>query len=581
MKKKVNSFVNGALILSVAGIIVKILGAIFRIPLGNIIGTQGMGLYQLAYPMYSFLLVISSSGFPVAISRLVAQAQNTGDYKLANRTFKLARKLMFCLGLTAMIIMLALSGFISEQQGNPQSRYALMAIAPAILFVTVMSAYRGYFQGMQNMVPTAVSQILEQFIKLVAGLGFAAYFVRFGVEWGAAGAVAGVTLSELVALIYVILLYNSRRSLIQKEIKSMTEPTAAISSANIIKDVLLIAVPVAIGSAIMPLVSLIDQLIVINGLKEIVPLIADIPYGVEHFYQFAQDAGESVLPALTMDQISAQYPLLYEEFITGLATSLYGIMSGYCSPITALPLIFSTSIAISIVPAISKAHARREGASVRSTTLTALKLTSLIAFPCAVGIGVMAEPIIKVLYSAIDPWEVSIAVNCLRLMALTVLVLPLIHSATAVLQGLGKQNLPVINLALGAFLLKIPLTYFLVKIPGLNVLGAAIGTISIYAFAALLDILCVKYFTRVRLKSLVTFGKPLVSSIAMGIVALAVYMFFSSKISSQLVPMGLGIVAGVVVYAVMVVITKMIAKDDLQFVPKSEWIISKFGRFLG
>lgn len=251
MKNKVNNFVNGAAILSVAGIIVKILGAIFRIPLSSIIGSEGIGLYQLAYPMYSFLLVISSAGFPVAISRLVAQAVNVGDYKLADRTFRLSRKLMLVLGATATIIMLLASGFVANKQGNPDSKYALMAIAPAILFVSVMSAYRGYFQGMQNMVPTAISQIIEQFIKLVAGLGFAAVFVRYGVEWGAAGAVGGVMLSELVALVYIVFLYGKASPNIKADISSMTTDTSDLTSRQIIKDILLIAIPVAIGSAIM------------------------------------------------------------------------------------------------------------------------------------------------------------------------------------------------------------------------------------------------------------------------------------------------------------------------------------------
>ena len=229
MKKIVTNFINGAAILSVAGIIVKILGAIFRIPLTNIIGSEGMGIYQLAYPMYSFLLVISSAGFPVAISRLVARAVNTGDYRLANRTFRLSKVLMFALGFAAMAILAIFSGLIAQKQGNADSKYVLLAIAPAILFVSVLSAYRGYFQGMQNMIPTAVSQIIEQFIKLIAGLGFALYFVRFGKLWGAVGAVAGVMLSELVALIYIVILYNGKKKEILSDIHSMQIQTARIN----------------------------------------------------------------------------------------------------------------------------------------------------------------------------------------------------------------------------------------------------------------------------------------------------------------------------------------------------------------
>lgn len=579
MKNKVNNFVNGAAILSFAGIIVKILGAIFRIPLSSIIGSEGMGLYQLAYPMYSFLLVISSAGFPVAISRLVAQAVNVGDYKLADKTFRLSRKLMFVLGAVATVIMLLASGFVANKQGNADSRYALMAIAPAILFVSVMSAYRGYFQGMQNMVPTAISQIIEQFIKLIAGLGFAAIFVRYGVEWGAAGAVGGVMLSEFVALIYIVFLYSRAKPGIRADIKSMTTETENITSKQIIKDILLIAIPVAIGSAIMPLVSMIDQLIVINGLKTIVPFIDGVPFGVEHFAEYASKHGVEVSTALSMTQIASEYEALYNDYLTSIATSLYGIMSGNCSPITALPLIFSTSLAISIVPAVSKFHAKRNKRGVHETSSTSLRLTSLIAYPCAVGIFVMAEPIIRVLYSTLAEWEVPFAVSCLRVMSLTLLVLPLIHSSTAVLQGIGKQNIPVINLAIGAIFIKIPLTYILVKNPALNILGAATSSVCIYAFAAILDVICVVYFTRLKVPVISTFIKPLVSSAIMGLAAFMSYDILIRLTSSYIISMGLGVIVGVIFYFVLVLVMHMIRKDDLKYVPKGDIISAKFGRF--
>ena len=579
MKDKVNNFINGAAILSAAGIIVKILGAIFRIPLSSVIGSEGMGLYQLAYPLYSFLLVISSAGFPVAISRLVAQAVNHGDYKLAERTFKLSRKLMFTLGFVAMIAMLLLSDFISKQQGNPDSKFALLAIAPAILFVSVLASYRGYFQGMQNMVPTAISQIIEQFIKLVAGLGFAAFFVQYGVKWGAAGAVAGVMVSELVALAFIVLRYRKAQPQLSADIDAMTSPTANVTSKAIVKDILVIAVPVAIGAAIMPLVSLIDQLIVINGLKVVIPFVDGLPFATEQFAEFVADKGITIDTALSMTQISAEHPELYEEFITSMATSLYGIMSGNCSPITALPLIFSSSLAISIVPAISKFKARKNTQSVHETTSTALRLTSLIAFPCAIGICVLAEPIIRVLYSRLDAWEIPFAVNCLRILSMTVLVLPLIQSATAVLQGMGKQNIPVINLAIGAILIKIPLTYFLVQQPSLNIFGAATSSVCIYAFAAIADIVCVKRFTKVKLAPISTFAKPLISSILMGVVAFVVYTLLYKITQSLIISMGMAVIAGVLVYFAMVLLIKIIKKDDLAYVPKGELILKKFSRF--
>ena len=479
-----------------------------------------------------------------------------------------------------MAILAIFSGLIAQKQGNADSKYVLLAIAPAILFVSVLSAYRGYFQGMQNMIPTAVSQIIEQFIKLIAGLGFALYFVRFGKLWGAVGAVAGVMLSELVALIYIVILYNGKKKEILSDIHSMQIQTARISSKQIIKDVVMIALPVAIGSAILPLVSMIDQLIVINGLKDIIADIDGLPFNVQSIIKYAEKNNVIIDSAMSMTQIASEFPVIYEKFVTSLATSLYGIMSGTCSPITALPLIFSTSLAISIVPAVSQAHAKRNAADVRRKSSTSLRLTTLITFPCAIGLCVLAEPIIKILYSNYSEWEMLIAIKCLRVMSMTVLALPIIHAATAILQGLGKQNIPVINLALGAVLIKIPLTYFLTKIPSLNIIGAAIGTIAIFVFAAILDVASVKYFTGFRLEIMQTFVKPLISSLIMGAVALVTYIMLNKALGHIIISMGAAIIAGVIIYFAMALITHSIKKKDLEFIPKGELIAAKLSRFL-
>ncbi len=588
MEKKAANFINGAAILSAAGIIVKILGAIFRIPLTNIIGPEGIGIYQLAYPMYSFLLVISSAGFPVAISRLVAEAVNVGDYKLAKRTFRLSEKLMAILGAAAMLIMILFSSLIAKSQGNPDSRPVLLAIAPAILLVSTLAAYRGYFQGLQNMKPTALSQILEQLIKLIAGLGLAAYANRYGAKWGAFGAVLGVTISEFAALVYIMVLYLAKKKTLEKDIEDMEFRSSRVSSKKIIGRVVTIAIPVAIGSAILPLVSMIDQLIVINGLKGIIPEITNLnlPFDMESIRAYAAKLGldtasAEILQGLkSVGDIKEYLPELYEKYITSLATSLYGIMSGTCSPITALPLIFSTSIAISLVPAVSQARARRSRKEVCEKATTGFRMTSFITFPCAVGIFVLADPIIRTLYSSYSEWEILVAARCLRVMSLTVFVLPLIHTATAILQGVAKQNLPVVNLAIGALILKFPVTLICIRIPSLNILGAAIGTVLIFSFAAAADILFVKRATRMKIKWMQMFIRPLLTSAAMGLVAFVVYTLLHKALHSVVIPMGLAIICGILIYFALSLITHAIKKSDLEFLPKGQVIARKLSRFI-
>jgi len=209
MSKK--SFVKGAGILAVSGLIVKFIGAVFRIPLTNIIGTEGIGLYQLAYPIYAFLLVASTSGLPVAISKMVSEEIALGNHYGAYRIFRISLRLLTLLGIVTSIILLAGSGLISKLQGNPKSIYGLMAISPALFFVSVMSAYRGYFQGMHMMTPTALSQIIEQLGKLIIGLTLAALWIPKGPEYAAAGAILGVTLSEVAALTFMLGVYHIKK----------------------------------------------------------------------------------------------------------------------------------------------------------------------------------------------------------------------------------------------------------------------------------------------------------------------------------------------------------------------------------
>lgn len=579
MSKKTSNFIKGAAILSAAGLIVKILGAIFRIPLTRIIGTEGMGLYGLAYPIYNFLLVISSAGFPVAISKLVAEAVSNSDYKLAHRTFKLSGMLMAALGFIAMLIMLIFSGLIATLQGNIDSKPVLMAIAPSLLFVALLSAYRGYFQGLQNMVPTAVSQIVEQLIKLIAGLSFAAIMVKQSVQMGAVGALLGITLSEIIAFLYVVITYATKRGKIQADIAA-TPATKRISSKRILKNIVKIAIPVAIGASVLPVVSMIDQLFVINGLKSIIAEIniPGFPYTVEGIQAYVSANYDNIeLTGNSLTEIAAVHPDIHEAFKTSLTTSLYGILSSICSPITGLPLVFSTAIAMSVVPAISEAHAMKSKKQMRRKAAASFRLVALIIVPCAVGIGLLAKPIISVLYN-LESWRLAATAKCLTILSLTVLFLPMVNTATSILQGVGKQNVPVINLIISAVVFKIPLTVILVRIPELNILGAAISSVVVYCVAMILDMICVAKYTGIRYSVRSLLIKPIFCSAGMGICAYAVYSFLGD--SHMKIGLIAAVVVGVIIYGLLLLVTKSLRKEDFRIIPKGEIIAEKLDRFL-
>ena len=255
MEKKKGSFVQGAAILGIAGLVVKVIGAAFRIPLANTIGLIGTSYYDTAYPYYSWLLVISTSGLPTAISKMVSERVTLGDYRGAHRVFTTAMQILCCIGLLTSILMFFGSDYIARLHMLPEAAYCFKALAPALFFVALMCAYRGYMQGMQQMVPTAISQVVEQVGKLVVGLSLAFMLLDQGPEYAAMGALIGVTVSELLALVYVMLSYRRRwpriRARLERSVRREVEPVAS--------RLLAIALPITIGASISPLASVVDS----------------------------------------------------------------------------------------------------------------------------------------------------------------------------------------------------------------------------------------------------------------------------------------------------------------------------------
>ena len=263
------SFVKGAAILAAAGIVVKILGAFFRIPLANFVGSAGMADYGVAYPIYAFLVIFATAGLPVAVSRMVSARVTVGDYRSAHLVFKKALKMLLIIGLVSTVVLLGLADVIAGLAGRPSAAIGLRMIAPALFFVAMLSSYRGYFQGLQQMVPTAATQITEQFIKLGAGLLLAYFWVQKGPQYGAAGALLGVSLSEVAALVIMLIFYNRKKSSI-KTLRRETNVAPYISKhKSILGELLFIAFPIILGASIMPLIMSLDAFLVNNMLANI------------------------------------------------------------------------------------------------------------------------------------------------------------------------------------------------------------------------------------------------------------------------------------------------------------------------
>ena len=526
---KGQNFVKGAAILGIAGVVVKILGAIYRIPLSNIIKPEGMGYYQTAYPFYVLLLTISTAGVPVAVAKLVAEKRAIGDYKNAHKIFKVALMALVFLGLlTSMVIAFGAKSIVAYL-GNENAYYALIALVPALFFVPIMSAFRGFFQGSQSMLPTALSQIVEQLFRVVTGLSLTYILLNKGIPIAAGGASFGGSMGALFGTIVIMGIYLRQKKDIQTEIDS-TVKEREYSINAIIKDLLFIAVPITLGAAISPIMDTIDAALVLRRLQSI-------------------------------------------NYSAKEANALYGQLKGFAQTLINLPQVFSIAISMSLMPAISHASSRKSKEEVAELISTGLRLTLLIGLPSAFGLFILAKPIIALLYFNNTAEVISVTGEILQYLALGVVFLTLVQALTAIIQGLGKPFIPVRNLLLGA-IVKIILTYFLTAIPAINVKGAAISTVVAFGIAASLNFIYIIKVVKAELDMKKIFLKPLASALGMAIIARLAYNLLRSLLSNTqlgaaVATLGAVLIGGLI-YFVLLIATGTFTIEDLSFLTKSK-----------
>ncbi|WP_373600408.1 putative polysaccharide biosynthesis protein [Paraclostridium bifermentans] len=521
-----DSFLKGALILGLAGIIVKIIGAFFRIPLGNLIGAEGMGYYQAAYPVYTLFLTLATAGFPTALAKLVSEKMAIGDYKGAHKVFKVSYTVLAITGFIAFCIFFFGADFIvNDIMENPGAKYAMIAISPALLFVPVMSAYRGYFQGRREMSYIAISQISEQLFRVVLGITLAYLFMNSlgpnpGPEQGAAGAIIGATIGAIASIVYLIIAYLFKLKTIRREIKRSTKVREE-HVTKILKNLLVVAVPITIGASVMPLVNMIDNVIVIRRLIE---------------------AG----------------------FTQTEANILFGQLTGMAMAIINLPAVITVAMSMSLVPAISEAYAVGNRAKAIKETKSAIKITLMIVLPAAFGIASLAHPIMKLLY----PGEPEIVGTILLVLTPCVVFLGLIQSLNGILQGMGKPMIPVICLVIGmAF--KVVISYTLTAIPQINVIGSALGTVIAYFVAGTLELIYIKKAMRMKLSIKEFFIKPIIIVTTMFLIVKLSFGFIIGILGNTMATT-LSIAIGAIVYVMATFVLGGIKKDELLSIPKGD-----------
>lgn len=514
-----NTFVQGALILTIAGIIVKFIGAGSRIYLSRLLGGEGIGLYQMAYPIYLLCLAVSSAGLPVAISIMVAEKNAVHDYLGGQRVFRISMSVLTATGLFFSLLLYFGAGWLIDVGyiTDPRAYWSLRALAPAIFAATILATLRGYFQGLQSMTPTAISQIVEQLFRVVIMIGLAVMLLGYGLEYGAAGATFGAAPGAFAGILVLLWFYYKNRTW-RKEMRASQDASIVPDSTwKIVKRLLVLAVPVSLANIMLPIVSNIDLAIVPKRLIV---------------------AGFSV-----------------EE-----STELFGYLTGMATALVNMPTIMTASLAASLVPVISEAVARANRDVIYKRTALAMRMANIITVPSFVGMCVIATPISAMLYAIPD------AGPCIAVMSLGVFLLGVQQVTTGVLQGMGKTAIPFINMVVSAGV-KIILSWNLTALPSWGVLGAAWATNADFGVAAALNL----YFLHKYMGYRMEWGHTIrcfLSAGAMGIAVYAVYMGAYPVLHSNTLATLLAILAGMAVYAAAIVLTGTVKADDVAGVPK-------------
>ena len=510
-----NKFLKGTLILTVSSIVVKVIGSLNWIILSRVLGGEGIGLYQMGFPIYLMAITLSSAGIPVAISIITAEKLAQKDFLGAKRVFNVSLRLLFVTGLGFASALFFGAHWLIDNHWIRDSRayYSIIALAPAVFFVTFLASFRGYLQGWQIMTPTAASEIVEQLMRVVTMIVFANMFMPHGLAYAAGGASMGAGVGAFCALLVLMWFYGRLKQKLKADLQQQNPLATRESARAIISRLLRLALPVSMSSLMLPVVANLDLLIVPQRLEA---------------------AG----------------------FHISQATEFFGYLTGMAVPLINLATIFTAAMTISLVPAISESRALNDVFGIRAKTRTAFRVALIITCPCFVGMYFLAEKIAALIYNAPG------AADAIQTMSVGILLLGLHQISTGILQGLGRTSIPVINMILAAAV-KVFLSWTLTAIPTLGIKGAAMATVVDFGLAAVLNMIFIYKYTGFALSFSGVF-KPAVSAAAMGA---AVYGVITLAVSWGAWAILAAIAVAVPVYGGVLLAVGGMGKDDLESLP--------------
>ncbi|HAG57168.1 MAG TPA: polysaccharide biosynthesis protein [Ruminococcaceae bacterium] len=573
--KQKQNFLHGALILMSATVIVKIIGYFFKVPLKGIIGVSGFGYFNAAYGLFNTLYALSVAGMPVAVARMVAQNMQQGRFRDVRKIKRLSTIAFLCAGLLGSLLMLAGAGPYVRLAQNPNAFLSVFVMSPAIFFVCASSSYRGYYEGLRNMYPTAWSQVLEALVKLVCGLLFACAAIRMGMEeyegsgtvfgalvstpeqarlavlpYGAAGAILGIVVSTAAGSLF-LWAYNRRRGDgISAQMLEQAVPAA--TGKEILKQLWTIAVPICLGALALNITTLIDVSSLTNRLST------------------ALANGEEALLSMYDGILPADMPR--EE----IPNYLFGAYNMSVTLFNLIPAL-TTTFGVSALPSVTAAWTSQNRRMLQKNIESVWRVTSMIAFPAGFGICALAEPILTLVYQA-DPASIPIAAPILRVLGIAAIFVALSSPTNSMLQAIGRVKVPVRLMLIGGFL-KLAVNFSLVPIPSVNIQGAPFGTLLCYMTIICISVPTLCRAAGVRLRFGKVFLKPLFAGALCGITAWAGYGLLS-RVAGNTISTSFSILAAGIVYVVVLFLTHGVEKYDILMLPKGEKIaklLEKYG----
>ena len=524
-----SKFLKGTMILTISSIIVKVIGSLNWIILSRVLGGEGIGLYQMGFPIYLMAITVSSAGVPVAISIITSEKLANKDYRGAKRVFNVSLRLLLVSGLIFSSALLFGADFLINQHiiRDARAYYSIIALAPAVFFVTFLASFRGYLQGWQIMTPTATSEVVEQLVRVITMLVFADLFMPYGLAYAAGGASMGAGAGAFCALLVLMWFYRRLKRRLHAEIEAQDDSIPEESAGHIIKRLLKLALPVSLTSLMLPIGANLDLLIVPQRLE-----VAG--FDVRH------------------------------------ATELFGYLTGMAVPLVNLATIFTAAMTISLVPSISESKALERFDAIRDKIRLAFRVAMIITFPCFMGLFFLAEKVAALIYNAPG------AAGAIQTMSVGILFLGMHQISTGILQGLGKTAIPVINMIL-ACLVKVVMSWWLTAIPFLGIKGASMATVADFAVAAIINMGFIYKYTGFTF-SLGSLLKPLLASGVMGAV---IYLVLSITEQLGMWCVLFAMVAAVPSYALALLAFGGLNKEDLDNVPFVGRRILAVGQRLG